>query len=222
IAHVTAARTRLLGRLPRTRRHDHRRIVVERVDALAQLLAGLEVRHVLFRDVHFLAGLRIAADARRPVIQAEAAEPADLDAMAVEQRVRHRIQDHLHRVLRVLRHQLRVTLCQPRDQFRLRHGDPLHVASGRPGYSGVSEPVLSSLARNSAPRLVLPAALAAFSLRSCFIESLSSAMSFAFTERLIERFLRSTLMIIAVTLSPSFSTLERSSTRSRENSEARR
>jgi len=59
--------------------------------------------------------------------------------------------------------------------------------------------VLSSFARSSAPRLVLPAALAAFSLRICFIASVSSARSFAFTERLIERFLRSTLVIIALT-----------------------
>ena len=79
-----------------------------------------------------------------------------------------------------------------------------------------------SFALSSAPRLVLPAALAAFSVLSCFMASVSSAASFAFTARLIERFLRSTLMIIAVTLSPSFRTVRRSSTRSRENSEARR
>src|SRR4029079_7798690 len=125
-------------------------------------------------------------------------EAADLDAMAVQQRVRHRIQDHLHRVLGVLRDQLRIALCQPRDQFRLCHGDPLHVSSGRPGYSGVLELLLSSLARSNAPRWLCAAAVAAFSVGSCCVESVSSAMSFAFTDRLIERFLRSTLMIIAV------------------------
>src|SRR5438105_2087208 len=81
---------------------------------------------------------------------------------------------------------------------------------------------LSSFARSSAPRFVAPALAAAFSVRSCFIASVSSERSFAFTERLIERFLRSTLMIIACTLSPSFRCLVRSSMRSRENSEARR
>src|SRR5688500_20060925 len=40
-----------------------------------------------------------AAGARRPVVEAEAAEAADLDAVAREQRLGHRIEDHLHRVL---------------------------------------------------------------------------------------------------------------------------
>src|SRR5260221_135411 len=217
----TAPKRGLL-RSPAARRHHHGRVRIERVDALAQLLAGLEVRHVLLGHVHLLARLRVAAGARRPVVQAEAAEAADLDAMAVQQRMRHRVQNHLHRVLGVLRHQLRIALRKPRDQFGLRHGDPFHVSSGLSGYCCGLELLLSSLARSSAPRLVLPAALAAFSVRICFITSVSSDMSFAFTERLIERFMRSTLMIIAVTESPSLSTLERSSTRSRENSEARR
>src|SRR4051812_10804597 len=106
-------RSALLGsRLPVRRRA---------IDPLAQLLAGLEVRHVLLRHVHLLARLRIPAGARRPVIQAEAAEAADLDAMAAEQALRHRIEDHLHGVLGVLRHELRIALREPRDQFRLGH-----------------------------------------------------------------------------------------------------
>src|SRR5258707_9126126 len=92
-----------------------------RVDALAQLLARLEVRHVLLRHLHLLARLRIAAGARRPVVQPEAAEAADLDAVAGEQRLRHRIEDHLDRVLGVLRHQLRIALGEARDQFGLGH-----------------------------------------------------------------------------------------------------
>src|SRR6185295_10976172 len=62
-----------------------------------------------------------AAGARRPVVEPEAAEAADLDAMAAEQALRHRIEDHLHRVLGVLRHQLRIALGEARDQFRLGH-----------------------------------------------------------------------------------------------------
>ena len=66
------------------------------------------------------------------------------------------------------------------------------------------------------------AALAACSVLICFIVSLVSTMSLALTDRLIERFLRSTLITIASTLSPSLRCVRRSSTRSRENSEARR
>src|SRR3954454_9417039 len=196
------------------------------VDALAQLLAGLEMGYVLLRHLHLLAGFGVAAGARRPVVQAEAAEAADLDAIAGEQRLRHRVEDHLDRVFRVLRHQLRVALRQPRDQLRLRHGDPspLHgspLASCTRYCCGLLLP-LSSLARSRDPRLVAPALAAAFSVRSCFMASVSSERSFAFTERLIERFLRSTLMIMACTVSPSFRCARRSSIRSRENSEARR
>src|SRR5258705_1699923 len=70
-----------------------------RVDALAQFLPRLEVGHVFLRHLHLLARLRVTAGARRPVVQAEAAEAADLDAIAREQRLGHRIVDHLYRVL---------------------------------------------------------------------------------------------------------------------------
>src|SRR4051812_27849912 len=62
------------------------------VHPLAQLLACLEVRHVLARDLHLLSGLRIAAGSGRTVVQAEAAEAADLDAVAGRERLRHRVQ----------------------------------------------------------------------------------------------------------------------------------
>src|SRR4051794_16264988 len=44
------------------------------VHALAQLLAGFEMRNILRRHLHFLAGLGIASGARGPIIQSEAAE----------------------------------------------------------------------------------------------------------------------------------------------------
>src|SRR5690348_5970783 len=56
------------------------------VDRLAQRLAGLEVRNELFGDHDLLARARIAADARRPPVDREAAEAADLDAMALGER----------------------------------------------------------------------------------------------------------------------------------------
>src|SRR2546428_12240670 len=65
------------------------------IDPLAQFLAGFEMRHELLRHVHPLARFRIAADARRPMIQPETPEAADLDALPFDQTLRHRIQDHL-------------------------------------------------------------------------------------------------------------------------------
>jgi hypothetical protein len=45
------------------------------VDAFAQFLAGLEVRNVLLRHLDTLARLGVPAGARRPVVEAEAANP---------------------------------------------------------------------------------------------------------------------------------------------------
>ena len=57
-------------------------------DAFAQFLARLEVRNVLARERDGIAGLRVAAQARRTVMQREAAETADFDAFAAGQRRR--------------------------------------------------------------------------------------------------------------------------------------
>src|SRR5215475_13776216 len=51
------------------------------VDPLAQVLARLEMRNVLARECHRLAGLGIASLARRAKVQREAAESPDLDAL---------------------------------------------------------------------------------------------------------------------------------------------
>src|SRR5262249_15574638 len=51
------------------------------VDELLQLLARLEIRHLLRRHVHLVAGLRIAALARLPFAQAKAAESPQLDLL---------------------------------------------------------------------------------------------------------------------------------------------
>ena len=63
----------------------------------------------------------IASDARRPAVQRKAAETADLDALAGRQGVGHRIEDGLDGVLRILGHQLRITLSQAGNQFGLGH-----------------------------------------------------------------------------------------------------
>src|SRR5690606_26379918 len=69
---------RLRSRLARRRRR-HGALAARAVHALAQLLARLEVRHVLLGHLDLLPGLRVAAGARGPIVQAEAAEPPDLD-----------------------------------------------------------------------------------------------------------------------------------------------
>src|SRR6266571_2394377 len=186
------------------------------IDPLAQFLAGFEMRHEFLGYVDPLARFRIAPDARRPMIQPETPESADLDALPLDQALRHRIEDHLDREFGVLGDELRITRRQPRNKFGLGHTGPR-----LPFLDYCCAFLLSNFALRSAPRLVLPV-LAALSLWSLAIASFSSANSFCLTERLMVRFLRSTLMIIAVTLSPSLRWLRASSTRSREISEARR
>src|SRR5688572_18363479 len=168
------------------------------------------MRHILGGNLHLLPRFGIAAGAGRPVIQPEAAEAANLDTLAESQALCHCIEDHLHREFGVLRHQLWIARRQLCDQLGLRHG--------RPYWSVLA---VSSLALSSAPRLVVPA-LAGFSDAIFCIAADSSAISRALIDRLIARFLRSILMIMTVTGSPSFRCVRMSSTRSRATSEARR
>ena len=57
------------------------RLIRAVVDALAQILSRLEVRHVLSGERDGLAGLGIAPLTRRAKVQREAAESADFDAL---------------------------------------------------------------------------------------------------------------------------------------------
>src|SRR5258706_16226776 len=91
------------------------------IDTLAQFLAGLEMRDVLFGHLHPLAGLGVAPRARRPVIEPEAAKPTDLDAFAFRQALSHGVQDHLDREFGILGHQLRELRRQAVDQLRFGH-----------------------------------------------------------------------------------------------------
>src|ERR1700704_6184555 len=77
------------------------------IDALAQLLARLEVWHVLLGYLHLVAGLRIASGSRGTIVQPETAEPADLDALPFREALGHRVEDHLDRELGVLRDEMR-------------------------------------------------------------------------------------------------------------------
>ena len=90
-------------------------------NSLPQLLAGPEVRHVLRGHVYLLARFRVAAHPRGPMVQAEAAESADLDPLPSLQRLSHRAVNRLHGSLGILLYQLRVSPRQQRDQLGLRH-----------------------------------------------------------------------------------------------------
>src|SRR3989454_1691629 len=94
------------------------------IDPLAQFLAGFEMRNEFLGYVDPLARFRIAADARRPMIQPETPEPADLDALPLDQALRHRIQDHLDREFGILGDELRITRREPRNKFGLGHAGP--------------------------------------------------------------------------------------------------
>src|SRR5690606_2692696 len=91
------------------------------VHPLPQFLARLEMRDELLGHVDLLAGLGVTADTRRPVVQTETAEPANLDALPVHETIRHRVENHLDGELGVLGHQLRISGRQTRDQLRLGH-----------------------------------------------------------------------------------------------------
>src|SRR5688572_1846440 len=114
------------------------------VDQLLQLLAGLEVGHLLRRHVHLVAGLRVAALARLALPQAEAAEPAQLDLLPAMQRIddalEHRVDDDLGMLLG--------EVGDPRDfldELRLRH------AAGTVANGHCAAPSWASGPRNQGP-----------------------------------------------------------------------
>src|SRR5690606_35100761 len=194
-------------------------------DLLAQFLARLEVRHVLARQRHRLAGLGVAAHARRPVVQRKTAESTDLDALAGGKRASHHLQQRLDGKVHVLGLQVRLAACQDLDQFGLGHrlgGKRVHTPR-RPGVSGPPRSqshvlhhsgLPPSCARSSAPRLVVPAAASAAVLLYSAIASAVSASSLALIDSCRLRPLRSMPTNLASTVSPTFRCWLASSTRS--------
>src|SRR5262249_25086025 len=89
------------------RRRRRRRRVGLPVDELLQLLAWLEVRDLFRRDVHLVAGLRVAPLAGLPAPQPEAAEPAQLDLLAAVERVDDALEDRVDDDLRMLFREVR-------------------------------------------------------------------------------------------------------------------
>src|SRR5687768_573309 len=77
------------------------------VDQLLQLLARLEVGDLLRRHVHLVPRLRVAALARLPAAQPEAAESAQLDLLAAMQRVDDALEDRVDDDFRMLLREVR-------------------------------------------------------------------------------------------------------------------
>src|SRR5262245_3961095 len=90
------------------------------IDQFLQLLARLEVRHLLRRHIHFVARLRVAALARLALTETETAEPAQLDLLAAVQGLddapEHRVDDDFRVLLGEIRHARHFL-----DEFRLGH-----------------------------------------------------------------------------------------------------
>src|SRR6185295_15547290 len=118
------------------------------VHTLAQILAGFEVRHVLARKRHRLAGLRIPALTRRPEVQRKAAEPADLDALTGGECVAHDFQNLLQRQLHVLGGQVLLLGRNDLDEFRLGHCLALRTAQPSRRASRAKPPPRRALQRS--------------------------------------------------------------------------
>ena len=92
-----------------------------RVHTHTQLLAGLEVRNKLSRNLDLVARLRIPAYAWLSEIELEAAESTDLDALPLNQTMGHRIEDDLDRDFRILGNELRETRSKARYEVGAGH-----------------------------------------------------------------------------------------------------
>src|SRR5580704_4754399 len=113
------------------------------IHPLTQVLAGLEVRNVLARERDGLTGLGIAALARGPEVQREAAEAANFDALPLGERITHDFQDLLQRQLNVLRRQMLLLRRDDLDEFRFRHGCR-HMVSSRAARDESTRPAVTA------------------------------------------------------------------------------
>src|SRR5262249_965055 len=91
------------------------------VQALAQLLAGLEEGDDLARDLDLVAGARVAAGARIAGFDRKGAEAAQLDPVAPCQRGRNFLEYRRHDPLDVAMIKVRVQFSDPKDEFGLGH-----------------------------------------------------------------------------------------------------
>jgi hypothetical protein len=95
-------------------------------------LAGLEEGHELVLDKHRIAGARIAPLPRRPVLDREGAEAAQLDPVATGQRSRDLIENDVDDALDVALEEVWVGCGHPLNQLRLDHERPTSPAGQPP------------------------------------------------------------------------------------------
>ena len=82
------------------------------------------MRHELAIQTYRLTGFRVAPYARGAVVQGEAAEATDLDAIPCRQRLGHLLQHGLDGQLDILGGELTLVSDDSFDQLRLGHGFP--------------------------------------------------------------------------------------------------
>src|SRR5207244_1422978 len=92
------------------------------VDALLELLARFEERHPLRHHRHHLAGLRVEPLARVAALDDEAAEAADLDALAARQRFGEAREHRVHQRFGLTPRDAGPGIDDRLDQLALRHG----------------------------------------------------------------------------------------------------
>src|SRR4051794_7019497 len=92
------------------------------VQAIAQLLAGLEKRHMLFGDLDAVAGARIAAHPGIAALDREGAETAQLDPVAAGQGGGDLVKDRGDDDLDVTLIEVRICLGKPLHELRFGHG----------------------------------------------------------------------------------------------------
>ena len=72
-----------------------------KIDAIAQLFARLEVRHIFGRHFYSLSRFGIAPQTRGPVAQTEAAKSAYFNALTTRKILAQRLEYSLHRHLHI-------------------------------------------------------------------------------------------------------------------------
>src|SRR5438477_11103939 len=119
------------------------------VQAIAQLLAGLEKRHMLFGDLDAVAGARIAAHPGIAALDREGAETAQLDPVAARQRRGDLVKDRSDDNLDVTLIKVRICLGKPLPELRFGHGRACWQVNGRvrcqthPPASSNADPLLA-------------------------------------------------------------------------------
>src|SRR5882757_5749968 len=102
-------------------RNDGSASLLRLVQPLAHFLAGLEERHRLLVDRYMRAGARVAAGARRAVLDREGSEAAQFHPVAARERCRNLAEHGVDDVFDVALVEVRVLLGDALNQFRLDH-----------------------------------------------------------------------------------------------------